>query len=292
VAAAAPAVGLSPRLGLASTGRAGRTAKPSGTARSLRTESALELISPELVLVDPELARTERARLFERTRPQVLADASTPGKGAEQAAPPRSPLQAPPRRQSWRSALDPLGKHVALVLVGISLMTNGMLFAAVLSRSPSAQPAHTLVVTKPLVAPKPPSSVPVVPTARGNSGRTQSRSRPAGSSTVRQQQPTRDTGRRVTRRTSGLRKTSAIVERRILALVVQSPTGRLPSALIDTRTGLAKNNLQAVCRPSKASSLLCVIRPVQHKPKEGLYVRYRPTRTGQGVFTWYRYRNG
>jgi len=82
-----------------------------------------------------------------------------------------------------------------------------------------------------------------------------------------------------------------MVERRILALVVQSPTGKLPSALIDRKTGLAKNNLQAVCRLSKASSFLCVIRPAQHKPREGLYVRYRPARTGEGVFTWYRYRN-
>lgn len=83
-----------------------------------------------------------------------------------------------------------------------------------------------------------------------------------------------------------------MVERRILALVVQSPAGKLPSALIDRKTGLAKNNLQAVCRLSKASSFLCVIRPAQHRPREGLYVRYRPARTGGGAFTWYRYRSG
>lgn len=270
--------------------RLGRETRPhreaSGTARSPRTESALELISPELVLVDPELARTERARLFEHTRPQGLADAATPRRGGEQTAPSWLPLQAPPARRSWRDALNRPGKHMALVLLGISLMTNGVLTAAVLSGSPSAQPAATLVVTKP------PSYVPVVPTSRGNSSGTQSRSRPAQGSTVRPRQSTRQTGKRVTPRSAILGETSAMVERRILALVVQSPTGKLPFTLIDRRTGLAKNNLQAVCRLSKASSFLCVIRPAQHKPKEGLYVRYRPARTGQGVFTWYRYRNG
>jgi hypothetical protein len=83
-----------------------------------------------------------------------------------------------------------------------------------------------------------------------------------------------------------------MVERKVLALVVQSPAGKLPAALIEGRTGLAKNNLQAVCRLGQQSSFLCVIRPARHKPNEGLYVRYRPRRNGGGVFTWYRYRNG
>lgn len=82
-----------------------------------------------------------------------------------------------------------------------------------------------------------------------------------------------------------------MVERKVLALVVQSPVGKLPAALIDRHTGLAKNNLQAVCRISQRSSFLCVVRPARHKPNEGLYVRYRPRRNGVGVFTWHRYRN-
>jgi hypothetical protein len=84
----------------------------------------------------------------------------------------------------------------------------------------------------------------------------------------------------------------AAVERKILALVVASPKGRLPANLIDPATGLAVNNLQAVCRRNGRRSLLCVVRPAQHKPKEGLYVGYRRTRTGRGVFTWQRYRRG
>lgn len=54
-----------------------------------------------------------------------------------------------------------------------------------------------------------------------------------------------------------------MVERKVLALVVRSPAGKLPPALIDRQTGLAMNNLQAVCRLGKASSF-CVVRPAQH----------------------------
>jgi hypothetical protein len=82
-----------------------------------------------------------------------------------------------------------------------------------------------------------------------------------------------------------------VVERKILALVVQTPS-RLPAALIDKRTGLAKNNLQAVCRPASSGGYLCVVRPASHKPGEGLYVRYRVGADGRTSFTWSSYRPG
>jgi hypothetical protein len=85
---------------------------------------------------------------------------------------------------------------------------------------------------------------------------------------------------------------SAAAEQKILALVVQSPSGKLPPALVDRRTGLAKNNLQAVCRSAPPSSFLCLVRPARHRPHEGLYVLYRPTRDGRGTFAWYPYRSG
>jgi hypothetical protein len=82
-----------------------------------------------------------------------------------------------------------------------------------------------------------------------------------------------------------------VVERKILALVIQTPS-RLPAALIDKRTGLAKNNLQAVCRRASAGGYLCVVRPASHKPGEGLYVRYRVGADGRTSFTWSSYRPG
>jgi hypothetical protein len=85
---------------------------------------------------------------------------------------------------------------------------------------------------------------------------------------------------------------SAAAEQRILALVVQSPSGKLPPALVDRRTGLAKNNLQAVCHSEPSSSFLCLVRPARHRAGEGLYVRYRPSPDGPGSFAWYPYRSG
>lgn len=89
-----------------------------------------------------------------------------------------------------------------------------------------------------------------------------------------------------------LAESSAQVERRILAIVVQSPEGKLPPALIDPRTGLAKNNLQARCRLREASFFLCRVRFAHDRPNEGLRARYEPTRNGSGKVTWYRYRTG
>jgi hypothetical protein len=77
------------------------------------------------------------------------------------------------------------------------------------------------------------------------------------------------------------------IEQQLLQLVIQSPGAHLPRALIDPRTGLALNNLQAVCHPGAKGRYLCVVRPALHKPGEGLSVRYGPN-----GFTWLAYRRG
>jgi hypothetical protein len=81
-------------------------------------------------------------------------------------------------------------------------------------------------------------------------------------------------------------ETSAAVEQKILWMVDQSPTGKLPPALVDPRTGPAKNNLQAVCH-RVTDSFLCTVRPARHRLGEGLDARYRG-----GRVTWYPYRAG
>jgi hypothetical protein len=86
-------------------------------------------------------------------------------------------------------------------------------------------------------------------------------------------------------------ETSASVERKLLTVIVQSPAGKLPPALIDGKTGLAKNNLQAVCTPSSnARSFVCVVTSAIQPGAPPVYALYRPTRTGRGGFTWYRSR--
>ena len=82
----------------------------------------------------------------------------------------------------------------------------------------------------------------------------------------------------------------AAVERDVLSRVLTSPAGKIPSALIDASTGLAKNNLQASCRATAPRTFVCTVRPVTHEDREGLTVRYRQTRRGPAEVTWGRYR--
>jgi hypothetical protein len=104
--------------------------------------------------------------------------------------------------------------------------------------------------------------------------------------------PTRSVHKRDTHSARPVRPRNPALERKLLNLIVQAPAGKLPRALINSKTGLAKNNLQAVCRRETGSrSFLCIVQPAQHKPGEGLYVRYRLNRKGTGgTFIWSRYR--
>jgi hypothetical protein len=203
--------------------------------------SKVEPISPELALIDPELARTHLAWL-ERAAEVSAALESVPDPPA--AIEPQVETQV--RASLWRKG--------AGVAVALSLGLNGFLAAVIVARdhpSPAAQPPAAAVG---VLAPPPVPDVPAAPTAAARSG--------------------------------------AAIEQRILSLLVSSPRTRLPAALIDSATGLPKNGLQAVCRDGPSDSELCLVRPAQHRPGEGIYVRYTPSPDGRGTFTWSPYRSG
>jgi hypothetical protein len=95
--------------------------------------------------------------------------------------------------------------------------------------------------------------------------------------------------RRVKRHAAPLLQTTREVERKILTIVTQAPRGKLPAELIDPKTGLARNNLQAICEARRGSrSYLCAVRSARPKAKAGLYVRYFPGRRGRAAYTWLR----
>lgn len=241
----------------------------------------MEPISPELALVDPELARAARARLPELPPPAAPAAVRTSTSVAE----PSPPVIA----KEVRPQLPPLSvrerRHMGLspVLLLISVFVNIVLISLAVSDARVDQPASNSLVPRNSAIPR--EAPAVSPTT--------SRRRPAAKTPARRtaspqsrKGPTKGGGAKAVRETPGA------VERKLLALVIRSPAGKLPPRLIDQKTGLAKNGLQAICRLSATRSFVCVVRPTQHKPKEGLQVGYRPGQKGRGVFTWYPYRSG
>jgi hypothetical protein len=266
--------------------------------------SISEPISPELVLVDPGLRRALQAQALERAPLQIvlspepsrvapepapvsLSETASVSRLAAVPAPVPLPLSEaePPRA---RRVLASPRRYLVRAILPISLVLNGILI--------------TLAVSDATVSPQSTAGPSAVAAAAPDNGK----QRPSSATAKRQ-----PTG---TRKAAAARKPSAgarsgaarrtvprlgardpRLERKLLNVIVQAPAGKLPRDLINSKTGLAKDNLQAVCRRETGRrSFLCVIRPSGHKPREGLYARYRVNkRKGNGgTFTWYRYRNG
>lgn len=275
-----------------------------------------EPISPELVLVDPELARAERARLLERDRRQTLADLAARSRldrelPAQASAAHVRALEAQvetlrvrvralegevhaleaqvPAGADGQRASERRRKRAASIVLPISLIANAVLIAVAVADSrvgePSSVPPTAVGTTRQELVPRVPrTSVPKPSTSKPRTRRAKKSSEPP----PRKSAPTR----RTRRHSAVVRRTVGAVERKVLAVVVQSPAGKLPPRLINRKTGLAKNGLQAICRRSGTHpSFLCIVRPAHHKPTEGLYVRYRRGRNGRGVLTWYPYRS-
>lgn len=243
----------------------------------------MEPISPELVLVDPELARAARARLPEIPPPAAPAAVKTstsvaepsPPVIAEEVRPQLPPLSVRERR---RIGLTP-------VLLLISVFVNIVLISLAVSDARVDQPSSTSSVPLRGAIPQKARMGPPTTTRR----RPRAAKRPArGRKAPPQSRKSATKGGRA----EAVRETTGAVEGKLLAVVIQSPTGKLPPRLIDKKTGLAKNGLQAICRHSGTKSFVCIVRPAQHRPNEGMHVRYRPGQKGRGAFTWYPYRSG
>ena len=233
----------------------------------------MEAISPELVLVDPELARAERARLEERARVASLLDISTLRRVAQAANPDPTPTQALRR---FRAAVEFAQARGLPMLLVVSLVANGVLAGT--RTTGAGRESIRAALSKPgQASTRKPSANVVMATSL-------TRTRAVTSSTA-PPRATKTTATVAVTKSPVVPPTNPALERKLLTLVVESPRSRLPRALIDPRTGLAENNLQAVCRADAPASFLCVVRPSRHRPGEGLYVHYR-----RGVFSWSRYR--
>jgi hypothetical protein len=272
----------------------------------------LEPISPELVLVDPELAARVRASPVEHAAAYAPRATGVLTRTVE--ALPRQHVPAQPAiRTDVRPGRRRVSKRLGVSLLGISLMVSGFVAGSAVSGNQSEQTGVALPEAR--ATPPAPDVV-----SRGDSVRTLDRRRPASvarttarkravakpqrrSAVAKPQRRSQPTTKRRSAaakprkqpvaRAAPARQTSAAVERKLLSVIVLSPAGKLPPVLIDSKTGLAKNNLHAVCtRSNDARSFLCVVTSALHRPAGPVYAFYRSTKTGRGGFTWYRSRSG
>jgi hypothetical protein len=228
-----------------------------------------EPVSPELVLIDPELARRERARLEEKAYLQSVHDMAPLRRALENLPP---PVEEIARRSPWRDAATFSRRRLVPAVLMCSLLVNGFLVAdLVASKGEDAtQVAIRMVtLTEGASSISAPISAPTVPPISALA-----------------------TEDRQARRAAVSTKVSAekgAVERKIVSLILSSPTRKLPPDFIDPATGLVKNNVQVVCT-RKQRSFLCAVRLPSDSASKALYVRYRTGKNGNGLFTWYGYR--
>ena len=232
----------------------------------------MEVISPELVLVDPELARAERARLVERAKVAAIVDAEALRLAVERTLRSEVDEEPSPERERVSTSARRYGRRALEGLLLLSLLANGLVLAVFVSRNWDEGPSRAAFVTPP--SPTQALSASVfshVPSRAVASGGDQNRRAAAAAP-----QPL------------GRAPTKAALERRILELIIRDPRAKLPVNLIDPTTGLARNNLQVVCHQARVPrSFLCVAR-LAGDGVGRLLVRYRAARGGGGAFTWVR----
>jgi hypothetical protein len=246
-----------------------------------------EPVSPELVLIDPELARRERARLEERA---VLAELKRVEERARieerarLAAPPDIPAlrralehaPAPAEETSsptfgWREVGAFSRRRLLPAALMLSLFANGIVLAEWLARNGGqklSQERAAVRIETGLSSTSPSAAAAVLPAVGPPTSAVPKKSAAAGKAMA----------------------SRASVERRLASLIISSPARKLPAQFRDATTGLVRNNVQVVCRARAARSYLCLVRLGGRPPGQGVYVRYRQGRSNRGVFTWYGYR--
>jgi len=232
-----------------------------------------EPVSPELVLIDPELARRERARLEEKAYLQSVHDVAPLRRALENLP---APAEETALRRPWRDAATFSRRRLVPAVLMCSLLVNGFFVAELVARKGEGA---TQVAVRMVTLTQTPSSVNAPTVPRTFAVSTQARKTRRAT--------------KVSTQVSASTKASAAkgaLERRIVSLILLAPAGKLPRAFIDPTTGLVKNNVQVACKSRKHRSFLCAVRPPSPSANKAFYVRYRTGKNGDGIFTWYGYR--
>jgi hypothetical protein len=216
-----------------------------------------EPVSPELVLVDPELAERERARLREKARLQEFVDVAALRRAVAYDLERQAlDVEAEPVAEKRVTFGRVLRTRVLPVALLCSLLGNGYLAADLVARSDREAAAPIPVAQRPATT----ASYGVSPVVTSN------------------------------QRSARSLAAKGDVERQLVSLVLAAPTRKLPYAFVDPRTGLVRNNVQVVCRAAQHRSYLCSIRLAHTRAARALVVRYRRAPSGANLFTWYGYR--
>jgi len=215
-------------------------------------------ISPELVLIDPELARRERARLEERAYLDSIRTVAIRDAFEQQATAVDDRAEVRPRRRERTTGFS---RRLVPVALMCSLLANGYLAAHFVVHA-GAAPARVAARISAPQAP-PPAASTTISTA-------ELQTTPA------------------TTPTTALATKSA-VERSVVSLILSAPARKLPRTFIDPTTGLVKNNVHVACGGAKKGSFLCTVRLPSDSTSKVLYVRYRIAKNGRGVFKWNGY---
>jgi hypothetical protein len=246
--------------------------KPDDTWLAVAKRLDAGAVSPELVLVDPELARTERAQLEERAKLAAYAAPLLPPSTL-----PEDPIvhaaaaadDGPKGVARVRRRLRPA--TVLVVLLFAALIAGGA--AAAWSLAGGRGGATSRQQAVPIAAP--PAGLHKVKAAVV---------RPGSPGVAWHAHRTSYVGR------TNLLGSAHLLEGPLLALLAGAPASKLPRQLVDVGRRTARSDLRALCRRSGALTLSCVIRSPRRPPNEGLYVRYRMHLNGKGFFEWLGYR--
>ena len=216
-----------------------------------------EPVSPELVLVDPELAERERARLCEKARLEEFLDVAALRRAVLHDVRAVEPDEEPAPVSSLAAGF--LRRRVVPATLLCSLVLNGYFVADLVVRSDDNVAA--------------PVAIAAYPAAPTSAQQTQTAGVAATHESVQRSRILRPA-----------RKT--MVEHKLVSLVLSAPARKLPRAFIDPKTGLVRNNVQVSCRAAARRSYLCTIGAPGTRT---LVVRYRIKRNGMDTFRWYGY---
>lgn len=254
-----------------------------------------EPISPELVLVDPELARIAREALpeappqVERLKPVPRPVAPPPvvHEPSPLAAPPPLPLPLPSTLPPYE-APPPARRVPEWLRLLLAAALGGLVVAA--APPVAHRVGDALTPPGPVVAERPARTA---PTTTALPTPTASKPKPDHARTVAQPHAHTRTDSADSAGSAGSAvRAKQRAERLVLRGLARAKKGSVPAGLLDPATGLVKTNVQVICTPAGTSVSVfdCLARAGDAPPGAGLVVSCRLLPGDRAELSWRGYR--